>query len=217
VVARRALTVPGACPGLRGPGRRAFTLLELLLTLCLLVMLAALTWPALGRPLANQRLRSAADQVRAAWARARVAAISSGRVYAFRYAPDSDRYLVRPLDTSEFCMEGQGTEVTTPVEGQTEAGMGFASSEHRLPEGVLFAAGEKLPEATAVPLAADSMPASEDGLAWAEPILFHPDGTTSTAQLRLVNEHGSTVDVSLRGLTGLSTAGRLARGGEAVP
>ena len=199
------------------PGRRAFTLLEVLLTLCLLVMLAALTWPALSRPLANQRLRSGADQVRTEWARARVAAISSGRVYAFRYAPDSDRYSVRPFDSSEFCMEGQGTEGTTALEGGAGGTTGFSSREQGLPEGVLFAAGEKLPEANVAPLAADSTPATEDGLAWAEPILFHPDGTTSTAQVRLVNEHGSTVDVSLRGLTGLSTAGRLARGGEAVP
>jgi hypothetical protein len=65
-------------------------------------------------------------------------------------------------------------------------------------------------------LAADSIPTSEEGLAWAEPILFHPDGTTSTAQVRLVNEHGSTLDVSLRGLTGLSSVGLLARGEEAI-
>jgi prepilin-type N-terminal cleavage/methylation domain-containing protein len=214
VVARRAKSVR--------PGRRAFTLLELLLTLCLLVVLAALTWPALGRPMANQRLRSAADEVRTQWARARVAAISSGRVYAFRYAPNSDRYAVRPLDTSEFCMEGQGTEGTTPVEAEAGGAVVVTSREQRLPEGVLFTAGEKLPEASAASSAAPSVPASqegltsEEGLAWAEPILFHPDGTTSTAQLRLVNEHGATVDVSLRGLTGLSTVGPVTRSQEAI-
>jgi hypothetical protein len=208
VVARRPKSV---CPG-----RHAFTLLEVLLTLCLLVMLGALTWPSLSRPLANQRLRSAADQVRTGWARARVAAISSGRVYAFRYAPDSDRYSVRLFDSSEFSMEGEGTEGSTAVEGEAGGAQGFVSPEQRLPEGVLFAAGEKLPEANAAPLAAGSMPASEDGFAWAEPILFHPDGTTSTAQVRLVNEYGATVEVSLRGLTGLSTVGPLARGGEAI-
>jgi len=55
--------------------RKATTLIEVLLVLALLVMLAAMTWPALDRPMADQRLRKAADRVRTAWVRARIDAM----------------------------------------------------------------------------------------------------------------------------------------------
>ena len=73
----------------RCPHRQAFTLVEVMLTLCLMVIVAGLAWPVLIGGFANQRLRSAADQIRAEWVAARVEAMDSGRTYLFRYTPDS--------------------------------------------------------------------------------------------------------------------------------
>lgn len=207
------------------PGRLAFTLVEVLLTLCLLVILTSLTWPSLGRPLANQRLRSGTDQVRTEWARARVAAISSGRVYAFRYTPDARRFVVQCHEAAEFAVDGGLVVGAGGAGGESAGTAGPAVQEFLLPEGVAFAGGENLPDGRSDPLAAQSMPplAAQSGptvdaeLALAQPILFRPDGTTSTALLRLVNEHGSTVEISLRGLTGVATVGPLTAGGGPPP
>ena len=40
-----------------------------------------------------------------------------------------------------------------------------------------------------------------------DPILFYPDGTTSTSRLRLHNEYGRWMELSIRGLTGVVTVG----------
>ena len=60
------------------PSRPAFTLIEVILTLCLLVIISALAWPQLGKTFSNQRLRKAADVVRTQWCKARVEAMRMG-------------------------------------------------------------------------------------------------------------------------------------------
>src|SRR6185437_3581200 len=85
--------------------RSAFTLLELLLALSVLVAVAAITWPALERPLASQRLRRAAEQVRTQWIKARTKAISTGETYSFRYEPDTARFRVESQSQEASLLE----------------------------------------------------------------------------------------------------------------
>jgi prepilin-type N-terminal cleavage/methylation domain-containing protein len=190
--------------------RTGFTLLELMLVLSLLVFLAAISWPSVGLPLANQALRSAADEVRTAWARARVAAMSSGYTYVFRYTPDGNRYTIEcqvaPEASAEVSTLGSdavgeslAADVVTP-----------AGEECRLPEQVRFAGGETVVESRSqATLAADTSVVPDAELAFSEPILFYPDGTTSTACVRLQNEYGRCIELSLRGLTGVVTVSRV--------
>ncbi|MBN2217459.1 MAG: prepilin-type N-terminal cleavage/methylation domain-containing protein, partial [Pirellulales bacterium] len=63
--------------------RRGVTLIELLLVLAILALVAATAWPSLERSLADQRLRDAADTIRAEWQHARAQAMSSGVAYQF--------------------------------------------------------------------------------------------------------------------------------------
>jgi len=44
---------------------------------------------------------------------------------------------------------------------------------------------------------------------WSTPVLFFPDGTSTTAELTLTNQYGATVMISLRGLTGGSRLGEV--------
>src|SRR5689334_8654933 len=62
--------------------RKGVTLLEVSLVLGLLVVLAAVVWPQLDRPLASERLKRSADQLRADFTKARVAAMESGRTHS---------------------------------------------------------------------------------------------------------------------------------------
>jgi Tfp pilus assembly protein FimT len=178
------------------------TLLEVLLTLCLLVILAALTWPGVGRPMARQRLREGADQVRTAWVRARVEAMSSGRLHVFRATPEGNAFQV----------EAQG-EDDSP--GATPTGdTAHVAQTHRLPEKVRFAGGQtaadpRAPAAAAGAASGQTSASGGSGQGFTDPVYFFADGTCSTVQVRLQNEYGQTVDLSLRGLTGVVTLGEM--------
>ncbi len=195
------------------------TLLEILLTLCLLVILASLTWPALGRPMARQRLRASADQVRVEWVRARVEAMSSGRTCEFRYSFNGDGYSIEAYSSeddvaSEAMLAGPdafGQEAEQPADSR--------SQHRRLAEKIRFVADQtsgqtaaQSPSLGARPAGFGSQsPASGAGQSAAAdaspapPIFFYADGTCSDAQVGLENEYGHTVTLSLRGLTGVVT------------
>jgi Tfp pilus assembly protein FimT len=190
------------------------TLLEVLLTLCLLVILAALTWPAVGRPVARQRLREGADQVRAAWVRARVKAMSTGRLHVFRVAPDGDGFLIEPQggeDDSSTLAPAEGSEVA----GELGDAATPRSQSHRLPDKVRFVAAQTAYDPRAA-MAAVGAAASADmsasgnlGPGLSDPIYFFADGTCSSVQVWLANEYNQTIDLSLRGLTGVVTLGEV--------
>ncbi len=183
----------------------------------LIVVLASLTWPALSRPLAVQRLRKAADQVRADWTRARVKAMSAGCTYVFHYSADADRYSVQPLNigdaTSEDSFSGGGELGATPT-GQNSA----TASQRVLPEGITFAgdpAGQQDLTALSGPipdLDATGGGSILDGASATSEIRFMADGTTSTARLVLKNPYGRSIELRLRGLTGVVSVGEVLAG-----
>lgn len=196
----------------RPPGRRlGLSLIELVLVLAVLVAVAALALPALRGPLANRRLTKSAELVRAAWAKARVEAMQSGRTYVFRHTPGSNAYQVRPWTRPEDILtsdridgdpDSQRVETydDRPAKGRTLIG---------LPDDVFFLEGEIVEDARGETLLVD-LPASslgDDGQS--APIFFYPDGTTSDAQVALGNERKWVVTVRIRGLTGVAHIGPL--------
>ncbi len=218
MVPRRPIPAPLA--------RQAFTLLEVLLTLCLLVVLASMTWPVLSRPIAAQRLRKAASRVQMEWVRARVKAMSDGCIYMFNYSADSNRYVIQSQLAPESVGEGALTAggLTAGSAGRTAGGVagagwtaGGVTQEGSLPEGIRFVLGETAIGSPAQATPAQSVAAAGETAAWAAPICFYPDGITSTATVRLANEYGATIDVSLRGLTGIATVGQVQAGTRTTP
>ena len=195
--------------------QRGFTLLEVLLTLALLVIIAALAWPVLQRPLANQRLRKAADRVRARWVAARVDAMDSGQTYVFQYAIAGDSFSVRTYVTELAAVSVFGEESDLGVESAADPA--DRRDEERLPEDVVFVAGETAADSRAATVSTETDSLAPDEGAWSEPILFYPDGTTSTAGLMLQNEYGRRIELSLRGLTGVVTVGEVYSAEEQPP
>ena len=167
--------------------RQGFTLLELMLTLSILVILASLTMPLLQKPIANQRLRDSANLVRAKWVAARVKATDSGDVYLFRYVAAENRFAIE-------CRYDPDTSTDSQPAAELHA------REQTLPEGVTFVGGQTAPDTRASMIVSPVAGGSQ-------PILFYPNGTTSTARLVLRNEYGRTIELSLRGLTGVVTVG----------
>jgi len=202
---------PEGCFAQNKPGpffvasRRAFTLMEVMLTLCLLAMAAALCWPPMARLLEAQRLGKAADQVRSRWYQARVEAVDCGETYIFQYVPGGSDFRLQPL-SAESSGGGFSDGQAIPPAADTQAGAG--STTGTLPEGVAFAAGDVTED---VPLSAaasfEAPPTSE--AEWSEPILFYCDGTATSAKVTLVDRRGRAVEVALRGLTGVATVGEV--------
>lgn len=200
--------------------RDGFTLVEVLLVLTVLVIISALAWPALRGPLDNLELRQAAESVRVVWSDARLQAMTTGQIHVFRYQPLGGQYQVEAWTGIDAALEASDAEtpLVETLPGKIE----------RLPEGVWFAGGltdvDRRAEQAAAnsleaesatgPLLAESGPtATAEGdqptAAWTTPILFYPDGTTSTAQITLQNEFARFVTLRLRGLTGASRASDL--------
>ncbi len=197
----------GRCGNLRAGGR-GFTLLEVLLTLGLLVLIASLAWPVVNNAFPSRRLRAGADQVRAAWVSARVKAMRTDSIQVFRYTPDGREYRIETRLMTEAAVDSSGMptgETSTLPEGFNPEGV-----KGQLPEGVQFVRSEAAPDTRAGMFDLTPLGASESGQEWSEPILFYPDGTTSTARLllKMPKKDGSLqIELSLRGLTGIVNVG----------
>jgi hypothetical protein len=192
-----------------GEVRRGVTLFELMLVLVVLVLIGALAWPALDRPLARQRLRYAGDQVRTSWARARNQAMTSGETCLFYYQPGGGQFYVQQAGgDGAFAAPSNSVAFGADVPGgiaQSPAPAG----EH-LPAGVQFAEGTTAEDPRVAGFGAGQAASSAVGaeaLNWAPPVAFFPDGTATTLQLVLANGDGSRILVELRGMTGSSALG----------
>lgn len=197
--------------------RQAFTLLEILLTLGLLVIMAAMAWTVLEEPFSGVRLRKAAERIGAEWRTARVEAMDSGEIYVFRYAPEGNTFRVEPYSAAE----GQQDSVFGDLLGGSAQAAGTPSraqpAEGSLPEGVTFVAGETATDTRAAIIASEIEQSGTAETGWSDPILFYPDGTTSTYRLVLKNEHDRYIDVQLRGLTGVVSVGEVRSSQEPLP
>ncbi|NLE37418.1 MAG: prepilin-type N-terminal cleavage/methylation domain-containing protein [Pirellulaceae bacterium] len=182
--------------------RRAVTLIEVLLVLVILVLVAATAWPSLGRSMADQRLRDAADTVRAEWSRARAKAMSSGVAQRFCYITDDSIFWIEPC---EDVSSNGGAAAAVP--GAT------ASTEHdnrQLPDPVIFLEGLVYEEA-ANPLSMAAgwdaelgQPGSPDEGQRGAPVVFQPDGTCTASRLVLSNENDRAITVSINALTAIA-------------
>ncbi len=218
--------------------RRAFTLMELLLVIALVVAVGALVLPALANTMQNRQLKLSGEQVRSEFAKARVKAMRTGRIQVFRYELAGDRFLIEPwfaegeeLETSAEAMPaGRGSpgqnmagQRTTgprrqPTGGNASLGGGSEVNDgtRRLPDGVLFIHGASTddPRTRAVEVNLDEPLVAQRGLdematMWSRPILFYTDGTSSEAEVLLKNRRNYFVRVELRGITGIARASDL--------
>ena len=204
--------------------RRAFTLLEVLLTMCLLVLMASLSWTAMDKPFANVRLRKAADRIRAELYTARVEALESGEIHMFQCTVNEDGYSIECYSTAS--VQGNALDdslggASQPLGGTSQLGGGGAAAtkpiEGSLPQDVTFVSCETELDSRAAMIGSEL---EQSGMAEAgssAPILFYPDGTTSTARLVLKNEHDRYIELVLRGLTGVVNIGEVSSSEESTP
>jgi prepilin-type N-terminal cleavage/methylation domain-containing protein len=197
-----------------GTIRSGWTLLELLVVLGILAAVAAVSWPAVGRGLARARLREASRQLGAELARARLAAIETGRAQRVRCELGGgrlDRGPVPPAEPARPVTERASAPATPTPEDVVDAA-GEARDAHvecNLPEGIRFlAAGpqrspldDRTPAADLPPdTELDRSPAAEPR--WSEPIVFDAAGRASGGIVELASAEGQTTAVHVDPLTG---------------
>jgi prepilin-type N-terminal cleavage/methylation domain-containing protein len=181
-------------------GRGGFTLLELMLVMAVIVTVLSLSIPAINRTFTRQALDKSGDRVRAAMGDARVQAIKEGNVYAVYIEKDG-----RWFDVAPFSSAKQQIEKSRNVAGDSSQRSDSDYLDNMLPNGIKFLGGETALNSRALS-AASGMQTLDNNLLQ---ILFYPDGTSQDARLALQNEHGSVVEVQLRGLTGIANVVRL--------
>lgn len=192
------------------PTGRAFSLVELLVVLAILVMIVGVSWPALQKPWRKSRLRSAAKQLQSELGRARVAAIESGGVLQFRYQPDTARFAAQPGMTIALTADSSlnSAALSDSDQQHLEATDIDELEIEELPGGVIF----QDPRAAELDGLPGDSPTSDAGqMPWSKPITFYPNGRVTGGRFRLADRHGYYVDVTLRGLTGTAKIGPVTR------
>jgi prepilin-type N-terminal cleavage/methylation domain-containing protein len=200
--------------------RLGLTLLELMLVLALLVVIASFAAVAATNLLGERKLRRGAEQVRLAFAEARLEAMRSGRTQMVRCQLGGEQFAIEPLpdpsDLTEAADQiGRGNlALASGGAGAMAAVSSMALAEpaetKSLPEKIQFAIAQTVNStrqlealstaaATGQSLDPDN---SSDTTQWSEPILFFSDGTTSTAEVIVRNADARQLAIRLRSLTG---------------
>lgn len=209
-------------PAATNLSRQAFTLFELLLVLAVLVALAGIAVPTFESMVSSRRLQQSIEQLRNHLTEARVAAMRTGQAQVLRATLQTRDYSISPwLGGNEDQDASAGATVATSdgqimkTESVQGSGVGATTAEttgdiKQLMEGVQFAAVETLLDSrNALDLQKSGESSSTGTSGLSTPVLFYPDGSTTTAQVILVDEKGRRMAVQIRGVTGQLSMVRL--------
>ncbi len=210
--------------------RAAFSLMEVLLVLVLLVVIGTISVWSLKGTFRQQQLVRSGEKIQAEWARARVKAIKTGRVHVFYHAVSGQQYYTSaeasiddPTPTEMLgtmnSMSGFGTSSASSSSSSSSDPLlsNVPAAVNQLPQFVSFVGADvQMDQRTVLQLSglaptnngfgSSTAPAEAS---WGTPIYFFPDGTSSSALLVLRNDRQQAIAVTLRGLTGTSRLGRV--------
>jgi Tfp pilus assembly protein FimT len=192
--------------------RGAYTILELVLVLAVMVILAALTYPSLSSMYGQYKVTGSCDTVKAAMVTARGQAIEDGVPYRFAYVPGKGNYRVAP-DLPNFWTGGPPPNQNS--NGDSNTGK-LLILEGSLPSGIAFPDGDSAiisEEDSDTSLELDAVSPSQ----WKAIAVFLPDGSARMADgtprdvvsIPLGARNSATMVVRLRCLTATVTVRRM--------
>ena len=180
--------------------RSAFTLIELLTVLTILVLLSALVAPAFTRQYYTARLNSAARNLVALMQYARSQAVVEGTTYRLNIDQQAGRLWITYYDDGQ---QTRGEAQTEPGFAPDQSALGSA---RELPDDVevkQIALGDEalaqLSDEALDTIQAQQGQLNEEGTPF---ITFNPQGTSDGARLLLENEYQDRLAVSLDAITG---------------
>lgn len=192
-----------------------FTLLELLLAMAILAALASVVLPQVSWVLGDRRLVGAGDQLRVEMTQVRVDAMRQGRVMMMEGLLEGGELRVKPfysLADSTEALDQTGSQ-SSLLSGGEQATMSIMVADQaeaqtiELPENIQIESVGVVSSARAAEIEQATVELGNEG--WSQPILFYPDGTTSTAIVVLKHETHGRLSVKLRGITGDVTLGEM--------
>lgn len=161
--------------------RKAYSLMEMVLVVALLVVLAGLSYPVMESYFASGRLSEASDLVRARWTETRSRAMQERRAYRFAIKENTGKFRIAP-DSAEFWEGGARSDGEVLV------------VESDLPSRVQFGKSE----------------AGAGGQDWQTLVTFLPDGSAQEdVEVPLSTRGSRIVTLRLRAVTGTSSVASL--------
>ena len=148
--------------------------------------------------------------------------MSTGQPHVFRYAGNGNAYVVDVQDTDDDGSDSASNASSDQKsDATTDAGLDLAAGQEtrqkRLPERVRFVSDQAASPSASQPAATSAQESAVDDADLSQAIVFYPDGTCSDATLRLENEYNQTIDLSLRGLTGVVLVSQVGSGESSGP
>jgi prepilin-type N-terminal cleavage/methylation domain-containing protein len=193
-------------------GPSGFSLFELILVLVILVAVASIVVPSINGTLKQQQFQRECDRIRVVWEETRLLAMRTGQAQVFRFVAGSGEYSVEPwLQATDEVEASNGATIMmagglAKVDMQSglvgAAGAELGSAAEKLEEGFVFSAGAVLGDTRTMLIQQQTGTVSGGAGNQSAPIMFYPDGTTSTAEVAIKNENGAQRLLRIRGLTG---------------
>ena len=195
------------------PSRDAFTLIELLLVLSIMVVALAVVAPNLEGMLTSRAVHNGVEAVRVELLKARIEAIRTGQIQAFQCQVGSKEFAVQPWlsvnDQTEasagatvVTQTGQTVETSAASGGLTSSMADTSAGQKTLEGNVVFADLQVASDRRSLAVQSDSNPSALAVSGASQSILLYPDGSSSTAHIVVQDARGRRMAVQLRGLTG---------------
>lgn len=189
--------------------RPAFTIIELILVLGLVVLVTAMAWPAFREMFRSARLRDGASELRTFLRQARRHAIADAIAYRCDFLPGTAQLRMVPAS------QPWTDELASHRPESTDKNKEFVARIEtlELPDGVQLLTQEEFDAGPAEEdeskrLPADVVDFAETDLAtWIPLAEFYPDGSVSTATVRLADDRNVVIELVLDSLTGQVTIG----------
>lgn len=191
-------------------GPSGFSLFELILVLVILVAVASIVVPSINGTLKQQQFQRECDRIRVVWEETRLLAMRTGQAQVFRFVAGSREYSVEPwLQATDEVEASNGATIMmagglakVDMQSGLVGGAELGTAAETLEEGFVFAAGAVLGDTRTMLIQQQTGTVSGGAGNQSAPIMFYPDGTTSTAEVAIKNENGAQRLLRIRGLTG---------------
>ena len=191
-----------------------FTLLELLLAMAVLAAIAAVSIPHFDLLLGDRRLVRGGEQIRIEMTRLRVESMRQGRVMMLEAMSGGNSIRFKPYESVADAIEAidQTGSQSALLSGATQGTLTTIASESseqtiELPALVTVESVGVVSASRGFEIEQSLL--SDQANGWSRPILFYPDGSTSTAAVVLRLESTGHLTVKLRGITGEATVGQV--------
>ena len=198
--------------------RAAFTLLELLVVLGLIVLMVGIGFPVVYRMLAQGELKAGIRQLQSELYRTRLEAMKSGKPYVFLFEVGTSNFEIIPktiFDKQQQERIGLGVTAVGPEpfgNATTDSVFGdpFAT-EPATPEAIITTSSGIIYRKTLNGSVVFGLSSSGNTAGWSAPILFYPNGRTSQTSIVLLTTgfHRFQQELHLRGLTGTASVDTL--------